>query len=126
MLMQPFYFLCRAVIGLCRSVKHKRKILCHRQELHVLHQHGIDGDVCQLAQQLTYIFYFVLINQGVDGDKDACIKLMGITTKGIYVINAIACGCPGPKAGRTNIDGIGSMIDGSDARLQILCRSKQF
>ena len=51
---------------------------------------------------------------------------MCILTELTDVINAIACSSTGTKALSSNVDGISTMIDGSNATFQILGWCQQF
>ena len=51
---------------------------------------------------------------------------MGIATERTDVVDAVACRHTGAKLLGTDIDGIGTMVDGCDAALQILGRCQQF
>jgi len=75
-------------------------------------------------QQQTGVVQFVVIDNGVDRDLDLRSKLMGIMAKRTDVVNTVACCRPGTETRCTNINGIGTMVNGRDATFQILRRSQ--
>ena len=121
--MQPGYLLFRAVVCLSTGVGGDAQLLAHRQHRHVLNQNGIDTRCLQLLQQQTCRFQFVVEYKGVDGHIDLRIELVGILTQLRNVVGRITCRHTSPKALGTDIDGIGTMTDGSHAASQILGRS---
>ena len=66
------------------------------------------------------------MQQGVDRCKHLDGKLMGVQTKGPDIVERIACCHPCAKAFRTDIDGIGTVVDSRDSALQVLGRCQQF
>ena len=80
----------------------------------------------QLRYQLLGSLQFVVIDNGINGDIDLGRELMGIAAQLANVVDTIACCCTGAKLLSTNIDGISTMINGSNAALQILGRCQQF
>jgi hypothetical protein len=51
---------------------------------------------------------------------------MGILSQLAQVVKRVSCRRTGTILGCTNIDSIGTMLDGLDATLEILRRSKEF
>ena len=51
---------------------------------------------------------------------------MGIATQRADVVHRIAGGSPCAEARSTDIDSVGTVVDGGDATFQILGRSQQF
>ena len=66
----------------------------------------------------------IIIDNGVDGDIDLSAKRMGVVTELANIIDTIANSCTGAKTGGSDINGIGTMIDGGDAIFKILSRGK--
>lgn len=76
--------------------------------------------------ELAGCLELVVVDDGVDGDVDLGTILMGIAAERTDVVDAVACRHTGAKLLGTDIDGIGTMVDGCDAALQILGRCQQF
>ena len=113
---QPAHFLGRAVVGLRRSVERKRSI----EQPHVLNEHGIDVGRCQLGKQLAGGAELCVEDNGVDRDIDLDPKLMGIAAQLMDVVDTVARRGTCTEARRTDVDGIGTMVDGRHSALQVL------
>ena len=98
----------------------------HIEQGHILHQHRIHANLRQLANQLTSRFQLIIENNGVYGNVDLSTILMSILAQAGNVLNTIAGSCPRPKTMCTNVDSIGTMINGGNTAFQILGRRQQF
>ena len=98
----------------------------HLQNGHVLNEDGVNTGIRQFGKQLTGCFQLIVVYDGVDGDIDLRRKLMGVKTELADVVDGIACRHAGTEARRADIDGVGTMIDGCQATLQILGGRQQF
>ena len=88
-----------------------------RQHAHVLQEDGIDTYLVEFGNHLQCVFQLIVIDDGVDGDVNLRLKLVGVVTKLLDVFQRVA-GCRAcPETRGTDIDGIGSMLDGSDTAL---------
>ena len=98
----------------------------HLQDSHILNQDGIHPGFVKLVYQTPGSLQLVIIDNGVDGDKNLHPELVGIRTELADVVNAVARRCPGTKARCPDIDGICTVVDSSETTLQILGRCQQF
>ncbi len=105
-------------------MKGQGQSLGQRQQLHVLNQNGINGDACKLLKQKLYFLFLIIADKRIYCDIHPGSKLMGIGAKSFNVFNTITCCRPGTEMMSTNVDGICTMINGSNAILQILCGGK--
>ena len=94
----------------------------HLQQGHVLCQYGIDTGVGEPAQQFACGRQFVFVNDGVHRYVHARAELVGVAAKLRNVADAVAGGGTCSSAFRTYVNGIGSVVDGSNATLKIFCR----
>ena len=119
-LLEPTYLVGCAVIGLRRGVNLERLTVHKLQQAHILHQDGVNAYPGQLINQFLRLVELMIVNDGVERNINFGTKLMSIITKLANIVDAVAYGCTGAKLGRTDINGIGTMIDGSYAASQIL------
>ena len=98
----------------------------HAQNAHVLHEDGIDTGIPEVGQQPTGVVELIVVDYGIDRDVDFGPKLMGIAAQLADVIDAVACCHTGTKTAGTDVDGVGPVVDGSNATLQVLGRCQQF
>ena len=91
-----------------------------------MHQNGIDVSVSQFGQQLSRIVELVVVDNGVDRHVDLRLELVGIVAQSGNVVDAVACRSTGAEALCPDVDGIGAVINGRYATLQILGWSQQF
>ena len=103
----------------------KSKFLGHLQHGHILHEDGIDTGIPEVSQQLTGVVELIVVDYGIDRDVDLGPKLMGIAAQLADVIDAVACCHTGTKAAGTDVDGVGPVVDVSNATLQVLGRCQQ-
>ena len=89
---------------------------------HVLHEDGIDANLSQLLKQLADILKFMIIENGIHRDIDLRTEGVRIITETMDVIDCITHGSTGSKTRGSDIDSIGTVINGCHAALQILCR----
>jgi hypothetical protein len=125
LMLQPFHFRRRTVIGLRRGVKRYRWKV-HLQDSHILHQDSIYSSLLQFANQLLGCSQLIVKDYRIDSHIDTSLKLVGILTKLTNVVDTIANSSTGSESGSPNIDGIGTMVNGSNTTLQILGWSQQF
>ena len=92
----------------------------HLEHRHILNQDGISSCIGQISKQLTGGLQLIIVDNGIDGDIDLRTEKMGVIAEFANVVDTIAYRCPGTEARCADIDGICSMIDGSDAIFQIL------
>ena len=92
---------------------------------HVLNKNGIHTCVAERLQQVSDLVEFMLIDDGVDRDIDPGAEAMGILAQRLDVADAVAGGSPGTKLRGTDIDGIGTMVNGSHATFQVPGRCQQ-
>ena len=76
--------------------------------------------------ELAGILQFGIVDNGIDRYIHLDTITMSILTELSDVIDRIPRSSPGTMMLRTNVDGIGSMIDSSHTTLQILGRCQQF
>ena len=97
-----------------------------REQCHILNEDGIYPTLLQLVEQLAGGLQLVVVDDGVDGDIDLSLELMGVAAQLGNIGHAVASSSTGTEALRTNIDSIGTVVDGSLTTLQVLSRSQQF
>ena len=64
----------------------------------------------QLAAQLQGVVYLVVVDDGVDGDVDLCVKLVCVGTQFGNVLYGVAGRRPGSEAACSDVDGIRSVV----------------
>ena len=122
---QPTDLPHRAVVGLRGGMKGYGRQR-HLENAHVLDKDGVDANLCKLTDKLLRGLQLVVIKDGVNRNVDAGLELVGIAAEALNVLDAIAGGGTRPEARGANIDGIGAMVYGSHATLQVPGRSQQF
>ena len=122
----PAHLVGRAVVGLCAGMNGEPCLTGHLHHGHILHQHGIDLGISQLAEQMARVVQLFVVDNGVDGDIDLGTIDMGIVGQSLDVVDAVARCRPCTKAGCSNIYGIGTMVDGGDTTWEVLGGCKQF
>ena len=119
---EPTDLLGRAVIGLRRGMNGESQFLSHLTHAHILHQDSINMRLGQLLKQQAGISQFIVIDNGVHRDIDACTILMSILTERADIVHTITHGSTRTKTRGADIHGIGTMVNGSNATLQVLGR----
>ena len=114
---EPGYLLCRTVVCLSGGMKGQSWIHC--QDSHVLNQNGINACISQVGQELASGRQLIVVENGVDGNVDLGLKLVGIETELANVGYAVACGSPRPKAVSPNVDCVCTVVNGRNSTLQI-------
>ena len=107
-------------------MRSERTIIHQLKNGHILHQYGIDTSLMQVVQQLAGVVKFIVIEDGVDRHIDLDSKGTGIVAELSYVVNTVACSRTCTEAGGSDINGVGTMVDGRDATRKVLGRSQQF
>ena len=129
---QPCHPLRRAVVGLGTGMKRHpppRFLLAlrnHPHKSHVLHEDGIDAHCGKLVDQCANLLQLTVIDDGVDRHIDLGEKAVGIVTQHPDVVERVACRRTGAILRRTDIDGIGSMVDGRHPTRKVAGRCEQF
>lgn len=82
------------------------------EDAHVLHDQRINAGVVELVNQLTRRLHFVVMQDGVDGDKHLGMEQVGKLHQAGNVRHAVAGVMPRAEARPTDIHGIGAMQDG--------------
>ena len=137
---QPLHFFHRPIVGLCGGMHAERRMengelrtsigrkpgATDRKNAHVLHEDGIHAGVGQAVDQLLRSLHLIVVDNGVDRYIHLGPKPMGITAQLTNIVHRIAGSHTGTEALCSDVDGIGSMLDGSYAAFQILGRGQQF
>ena len=95
-------------------------------ERHVLNEDGIDACLCQLVEQAAGVVELIVVDDGVDGDVDLDAVGTGIVAELADVVDAVAGGGTGTEALGTDVDGVGTVVNGGYATFQVLGGSQQF
>ena len=98
----------------------------HWYERHILDQHSIYPYPIELSEQESYSLQFRVIDDGVDRDKHLCAETMSVVAERSDVVDAVAHRRTCAKVVGTDIHGVGTMVDGSNATFEITGRSQQF
>ena len=120
-LFQELYAFHRGIVALGAGMQLNGWQIALEQP-HVLNEKGIDPDVVELANHLYCIVDFVIEEESVDGYKHLGAIEMGVFYQGFDVLDGIGGGSAGSESRRTDIEGIGAMVDGLAAKFQILGR----
>lgn len=107
------------VIGLCGCMESYGGEI-HAKNLHVLHEDGIDTGLIELPDETFGLGEFVGMQEGVDCDKDFHGIAVGIVAELTNVIDRVTGSDTSTKTRSSDIDSIGTMINGCDTTLQIL------
>ena len=125
MTMKPCCLVSRPCVALRGGMKGKQSTASLGQS-HILYEYGIGSSISNLTSHGKGIFKLIIIDNGVERHIYLCAKAVGVIAELCYVGYGIACRSPCSVSVCTNIYGIGTMIDGSDAAFEILCRSQKF
>ncbi len=124
-ILQKLHLLWRPVVGLGTGMeRYGRQI--ERQQPHVLHDKCIGPRLVDLVGQAPGLLQFVIVQQGVEGDKDLGPETVGVARQRFDIVEGVARRAAGTKGRAAYIDGIGAMVDRFDAVGEILGRSQQF
>ena len=96
------------------------------QQSHVLHDERIDLHIIDFAHQLLHGTQFAIVDNGVDGDIDTCVKAMCRLTHAGDVGHRVASRHASTKPRRTHIHRIGAMLNSLKGYRSIAGRSQQF
>ena len=78
-----------------------------------------------MAKQAAGIVEFVIEDNGINRCVDLRLELMSVLAQLAYVIDAVANSGTGAELGRTDVDSIGSVVDGRYPVFQVLGRCQQ-
>ena len=92
----------------------------HGERGHILHQQGVDANARKVGNELLGGLQLTLKDDGVDRNKHLGAKLMGVIGEALDVGKRIACGGTRAKLLGADIYGVGAMIDGGKATLEVL------
>ena len=87
---------------------------------------SVSTGIGNLACRRHYVLKLVVVDYGIERNINFCPKAMGVLTETGNIGYRVACRSPCAKPVSTNIYGIGTMVDGSDAAFEVLCRSQKF
>ena len=96
-----------------------------RQQPHILHDERIGTGFVDLVGQPPGLLQLMIVQQGVEGDKDLGAETVGVTCQRLDILDGVACRTAGAKGRAAHVDGIGTMVDGFDAVGEVLGRSQQ-
>ena len=92
----------------------------------ILDDQGVDTEAIQLVTEPCGTLELAIVKNGIESNIDPCPKLMGVGDQLFDIGQAVARGGPGAKLRATDVDGIGTMIDGADTTGKIFGRGKEF
>ena len=124
---QAFQFLDpfqRKVVALCAGMQRNGRQV-EFQQRKVLYNQRIHTSVPAIPSQTPSFFLFILVKQGVQGHVHLSVKQRCMTAKLLYILDAISRFLTGTEGRTADIHGIGAMIDGSDAYLNIFSGGKK-
>ena len=98
----------------------------HTQNRHILNEQGICPGLIELPDEFLGIGQLRVFEYGVYGHIDPGSVEMGKTGQLCYILHAVAGSLTCAEPSGTYVHGIGAMLYGLNAALQILGRSKQF
>lgn len=87
-----------------------------------MHEDGINTNLRQFFEQMTYILKLIIVEDGIHRDIDLRTEGMRIVTETVDVLNCITDSSTRSKTGGTYIDSIGTVVNSRNAALEILCR----
>jgi hypothetical protein len=98
----------------------------HFEQSHILHDQRIGPCFVSLPGHLAGPVEFVIAQDGVEGDKHFGIEAMGVAAEAFDIGQRIASIGTGTKGRATDINGVGTMVDGFNAEIGVLGRRKEF
>ena len=123
-ILQKLHLLRRAVVGLGTGMKRNGRQI-QRQQPHVLHNQRIGPRFVDLVGQALGLLQLVIMQQGVEGDKDLGTETVGVARQRFDIFEGVARRTAGTKGRAAHVDGIGAMVDGFDTVGEVLGRSQQ-
>ena len=122
---QELHLACRAVVHLRAGMEGYRREV-QAEQAHVLHNEGIDPGTIQVPNELLGFGELFVLQDGIEGDIDTDIVEVGILHQLGNVFQGVSGCCTGTETGRTDIYGVGTVVNRRDAAFQILGRSQKF
>ncbi|OIQ74109.1 hypothetical protein GALL_442510 [mine drainage metagenome] len=92
------------------------------QQAHVLDDQCIHPRVIELPGQLAGALQFVVTQNGVEGDKNAAVETVRVLHQLRDVADAVVGAGTRAKRWPTDVDRVGTVVDGFDANGDITCR----
>ncbi len=123
-ILQKLHLLRRAVVGLGTGMKRDGWQI-QRQQPHILHDERICSCFIDLVGQPPGLLQLMIVQQGVEGDKDLGAETVGVARQRLDILDGVARRTAGAKGRPPHVDGIGTMVDGFDAVGEVLGRSQQ-
>ena len=87
---------------------------------------GVGTGIPQLPGEAAGRFEFVVPQDSVDGDQDACVVAVGMVRQAGDVGDRIAGAGTGAEGRSADIDGVGAVVYGGDAEVGITGRCQEF
>ena len=90
------------------------------EQLHILHNQCIDASIPTVVDQLSGTLQLIFVKQSVQRHIHLGIIQGRMAAEAFNVLDAIASLLAGAEVGATDINGIGTMVDGGYAYLGVL------
>ena len=113
------------VVGLGTGVQLDGRQVALKQA-EVLNNGGIDTCFIELMEHAHSIVHLVVEEEGVDGGEDPGVIDMGIAGQLLDVGKGVDGGRPCPEGRGSDVDGVGTVVDGFDALLAVFGRREEF
>ena len=113
------------VIGLCTGVQHNGGQI-HFQKRHILYNKGIYANPIQLMYEFTTFFEFLVVQNGVDHNKNLRLEKVGIPHQFFDIFQRVGRIRTGTECLGSYIQGIRSRIDRHYTLCEVFGRSKYF
>ena len=123
--LQELGFLRRADVGLRAGVELDRWHVDFEQP-HVLDDQRVHPRVVQLPSELACPFEFVVAQDGVERDKDAAVKAVRVLHQFRNVLHRVVGRGARTERWPPNVDGIGPVVDGFYADVQVAGGGEEF
>jgi hypothetical protein len=123
--LQELGFFDRADVGLGGGVQLDRGQV-ELQQAHVLHDQRVHPGVVQLPDLLAGAFQLVVAQDGVERGEHLGVVAVGVLCQAGNVLHRIAGVGARPERRPTDVDGIGTVVDGLDADVGGLGGCEQF
>ena len=118
---EELYFCCREVVCLGTGVESDGREI-HFQDSKILDDQGVSSGFVHLMNHPFRLGKLVIVEDRVEGHIGLCAKQTGLGCQFFNLFDGISCCLPGTKSGRTNIDRICTVADGSNPAFQVFCR----